>query len=113
MTPTIINCKKANLVKLNYKDLEDWLSVKNHLYIGRDMTYYVPAAHGSKWANKFSVQKFGREKCLELYEADIRNNKELMNSLHELTNTVCACWCKPDTCHGDILIKLYKEKFPA
>ena len=21
-----------------------------------------------------------------------------------------GCWCKPEACHGDILIKLYKEK---
>lgn len=48
MTPTIINCKKANPVKSNYKDLEDWLLDTNHLYIGRDMSYYVLGAIGSK-----------------------------------------------------------------
>ena len=109
--PTVINCKKANLIKSGYKDLQDWLSKPGHIYIGRNISFYVPGATGSKWANKFSVKKYSREKCLELYEADIRSNPDLMNSLHELKDMTCACWCKPEGCHGDILIKLYKEKF--
>jgi hypothetical protein len=108
--PTVINCKKVNLIKLGYKDLQDWLSKPNHMYIGRDMIFYVPGAIGSKWANKFHV-KMGRDKCLELYEADIRSNNELMNSLHELKGKTLACWCDPLKCHGHILVKLYKEKF--
>jgi hypothetical protein len=34
-----------------------------------------------------------------------------MNDLHELNGKELGCWCKPDKCHGDILIKLYNEKY--
>lgn len=37
-------------------------------------------------------------------------NQELMNSLHELGGKTLGCWCRPEDCHGDILLKLLKEK---
>ena len=78
---------------------------KYDIYIGRDVKYglYIP---GSKWQNPFSVSEYGREKCLELYEKYIITNPKLMNSLPELKGKILGCWCKPEKCHGDILIKL-------
>ena len=56
----VINVKKNELKKLGYNDLEHWLQASpQHLYIGRDMTYYVPGATGSKWANPFKVDAHG------------------------------------------------------
>ena len=74
------------------------------------MSFYVKCATKSKWANPFTSSKYGLEKCLERYEEYIRNNKELMDSLPELKDKILGCWCKPKSCHGDILIKLLKEK---
>ena len=34
-----------------------------------------------------------------------------MNSLHELKGKQLGCWCKPGVCHGDVLVKLYNEKY--
>ena len=50
---TVVNVRKAELNKLGYADLVDWLRNPNHVYIGRDMTRYVPGAVGSKWGNPF------------------------------------------------------------
>jgi hypothetical protein len=80
--------------------------------------YDVYIGRPSKWGNNYShkegtLAKFkvnSRQEALEKYENDIRQNKELMNSLHELKDKVLGCWCKPSPCHGDILIKLLKEK---
>ena len=33
-------------------------------------------------------------------------NKELMNSLSELRGKRLGCWCKPERCHGNVLIEL-------
>ncbi len=74
------------------------------------MSFYIEGANQSKWANIFPVKKYGRDKCLELYEEYIRNNKELYSSLEELEGKELGCWCKPEGCHGDILIKLLNEK---
>ena len=106
----IINCKKQELNKRGIRDFSDWIKGPV-LYIGRDMTRYIPNAVGSKWGNPFNVNKFGRDKCLELYENHIRTTPELWNNLDELKNyTELGCWCKPEGCHGDVLLKLLQEK---
>jgi hypothetical protein len=74
------------------------------------MSFYVPGAKKSKWANPFSVKKYGLDKCLELYENYLINNVELMNSLNELEGKILGCWCAPNRCHGDILIKLINKR---
>lgn len=102
----VINIKKKNLVKNNYRDLEHWLENENHIYIGRNMTFYVKGAAKSKWANPYSEKKYGREKCLKLYKEYILQNQELVKSLPELSGKVLGCWCKPEGCHGDVLVKL-------
>jgi hypothetical protein len=77
----------------------------------KDMTRFIPDAVGSKWGNPFNVNKYGRDKCVELYENHIRLTPELWNGLDELANyRELGCWCKPESCHGDILLKLLHEK---
>ena len=106
----VINCRKANLNKKGYSDLLDWLKDPNHVYIGRNMTFYVPGAVASKWANPFTVKKCGRDKALQEYRKWITNKPELMKVLvKELDGKILACWCASDKCHGDILIELIKE----
>lgn len=103
----VINVRKAELKKLGFKDLEHWLSTSNdHVYIGRNMCHYVKGAVGSKWANPFKVEKYGRDECLQKYEEYILNTPELKNSLNELNGKILGCWCFPQKCHGDVLVKL-------
>lgn len=39
---SIINIRKKELQKIGYKDFEDWNKNDNHVYIGRNMSFYVP-----------------------------------------------------------------------
>src|SRR5436190_21235537 len=108
---TVISVRKANLVKLGYKDFEDWIKDPNHVYIGRDMSFWIKGAKGSKWRNPFNSKKLGLQKCLNLYTNYIKNNKELLSQLDELDGKVLGCWCREDNtkdviCHGDILVEL-------
>lgn len=105
----VVNIKKEYLKKAGYKDLEDWNAHENHVYIGRNMSFYVKGADTSKWRNPFSVKKYGLDKCLELYEDHVRKS-HLYNELPELKGKILGCWCKPEKCHGDVLIKLLNEK---
>jgi hypothetical protein len=57
------------------------------------MSFYVPGTIGSKWRNPLSVKKYGREGCLERYEAFIRNHPTMYGELEEL-----GCWCAPEGC---------------
>lgn len=106
----VVNVKKKFLQQNGFKDFEDWASDKNNIYIGRNMNFYVPGTNASKWANPFTVKKYGVEQCTEMYKNYILTNKELMDSLDELRGKTLGCWCHPDKCHGDILIQLMKEK---
>lgn len=101
----VVNVKIQNLRKLGYKNLEEWLSNKDNIYIGRNVRY-VNGATQSKWANPFPVKQYTRDGCLTKYREYILSNKELMDSLSELKGKNLGCWCQPEKCHGDILIEL-------
>jgi uncharacterized protein YuzE len=80
------------------------------VYIGRNCPY-VDGASQSPWCNPYSVKKYGVDKCLELYEAKIRNDATLWNALDDLGGKTLGCWCVPDSrCHGEVLRRLFQEK---
>jgi len=108
--PVVVNISKKELNKRNIKNFDEWNNIDN-LYIGRNMSFYVPGTLQSKWCNKFPVKKYGRDECVRLYKEYILNSKELYNQLDELLNyKELGCWCHPELCHGDILIELLREK---
>ncbi len=111
---------KIKYLKPEYQNLIEWLKEDNHVYIGRDMSFYVDGAFGSKWKNPFKVAKAGREyknkknyytldESLSLYKKHILDSPELMASLPELKGKVLGCWCKPNRCHGDVLLELIES----
>lgn len=105
----VISLKKAELNKLGYEDVEQWINAsKDHVYIGRDMTKHVKGAIGSKWGNPFRGDKHGDNWPFK-YEEYVRSRPELMASLGELRGKVLGCWCAPEPCHGDVLIKMLNE----
>lgn len=72
--------------------------------------YDVYIGRPSKWGNPFVIGKDGtREDVVEKYEQWIRQQPDLLNDLHELKDKVLACWCSPQACHGDVLVKLVNE----
>lgn len=84
----------------------------------KDSDYDVYIGRGSKWGNPYS-HKTGtkaefvvdtRKEAIEKYREYILNNKELMNSLDELKGKKLGCFCKPKSCHGDILVELIEKK---
>jgi len=73
---------------------------KFDVYIGRP----------SKWGNPYVIGRDGdRAEVIRKYEQYLIGNKDLMNSLHELRSKVLGCWCSPQACHGDVLLKLIKQ----
>lgn len=75
------------------------------VYIGRRNSRYGLAE--SKWRNPFKIGKDGtRAEVIELYEKYVLNKPELRESLGELKGKVLGCWCAPEACHGDVLVRL-------
>lgn len=86
-----------------------------HEYIGRSGIVFINKKRfptkSSPYANPFKVKTVGLVKCLELYELWLRQkiNDEGIEEITKLKNKVLGCWCKPNMCHGDILIKILNE----
>lgn len=75
--------------------------------------YDIYIGRGSKWGNPFSHKKGtlasfvvkNRKEAIDKYEEYLLGNAELMDSLRELKGKTLGCFCKPKSCHGDILAK--------
>jgi len=94
----VVNLKKVNGIRPEFD-----------IYIGRKFDNGIDFFPESIWANPFSIYRYGREKSVKLYEEYVRNTLKLYNSLINLYNNILGCWCKPEICHGDVLVKLLKE----
>ena len=83
--------------------------------IKKDDDFDVFCGRPSKWGNPFTHLKGKtyaefvvdtREEAIENYRGYILNNPELMASLPELKDKILGCFCKPLSCHCDILAEL-------
>lgn len=120
---TIVNVKKSELNKNGYADFKTWVSLKDHVYIGRNMSFYVEGATESIWKNPYPVSKvaipnkiykhkkpqYTLDESLRLFKQHILSSPHLLSKLHELKGKTLGCWCKPNKCHGDVLIELVTE----
>lgn len=88
--PQVLNRKDIPNSELRRPDL---------VYVGRP----------TKWGNPFVVGKDGtREEVIAKYRAWLRNHPDLTLLLivKELRGKDLACWCAPEACHADVLLKL-------
>ena len=87
MIPRVVHCKKEEF----------------DVYVGR----------GSKWGNPYSHKEGtlaehvvgSRTEAIQKFEEYLLSNEELMASLPDLKGKTLGCWCKPKSCHGDILLR--------
>jgi len=86
---------KTTVVHINKK--------KYDVYIGRPSKWGNPYSHEDGTLAQFKVRD--RREAVDKFEQYLLNNKELMADLHELKGKVLGCWCKPKSCHGDVLAK--------
>lgn len=86
----------------------------------KDEPYDIYIGRGSKWGCPYTVIKDRptlakeivdtKEEALEKYKAYVLASPELMNSLDELEGKTLGCFCKPEKCHGDVLLELLTQK---
>ena len=73
-----------------------------------------------KWGNPFTHKKENtkaefivgtRKEAIDAYANWIvfGDGQHLLKDLHELKGKTLGCWCKPKSCHGDILVKLVND----
>lgn len=76
------------------------------IYIGRPSKWGNPFSHKEGTLAKYKTNT--RQEAVNKYYIWITKGegKFLLDDLDELRGKVLGCWCKPKSCHGDILIKL-------
>ena len=86
--PTVINKRDASAPAR--------ITSGTAVYIGRP----------TKWGNPFIIGKDGtRAAVIGKYAEWFATQPQLHAALHELHGRDLVCWCSPDACHGDILLK--------
>ena len=112
----VINVRVAN-IRPQYNNLKEWMKDVNNVYIGRGCILVIDGIRYPKensiWANPYKINDstgITRNDVLEKYRTyiiqKIENNYELKQKLLQLKGKILGCWCKPDGCHGDILVEL-------
>lgn len=72
--------------------------------------YDVYIGRPSKWGNPFAIGKDGtREEVIKKYREWILGQPNLLKALPELRGQILGCWCKPQACHGDVLVELVRR----
>ena len=115
----VVNVKVTH-IRPEYDNLKSWCSNPENIYIGRRGIVFVNTDDGGKerfpkkdsiFANPYKVgKKHTLDESLELYEKNLAerldNEPDLVHELLLLQGKQLGCWCKPNKCHGDILLKL-------
>lgn len=83
--------------------------------------YDVLIDRSTKWGNPFThlqisetkaqFQVKTREEAIESYRKWITEGEGqyLLKDLHELKDKTLGCWCRPKSCHGDVLAELVEK----
>jgi len=115
---SVVNCK-VKYIRPEYNNLKEWIDDnENNYYIGRVGVVFINKERFPKKAslfyNPFKIDKDNTRECVikkykKYIKKKIKNDDELKTELLKLKNKNLGCWCHPEPCHGDILLKLIKK----
>lgn len=79
------------------------------IYIGRPSKFGNPFSH---LPGTLAIHKVdSREQAIEYFENYIRATPWLLKAAKdELKGKILGCWCSPQACHGEVLIKIANEE---
>lgn len=106
LTPRVVRIRRSGGIVVQDCDV----------YIGRLCTQGGWYLQASKWANPFSVSKYGIDQSLQLYREYIVERIErdpIYYDLSELHGASLGCWCgngRGTKCHGNVLIDIITER---
>lgn len=99
--------------------MQEWCNDENNAYVGRAGIVFINNERypklSSPFCNPFKICKNNtREEVLIKYENYLeellKNNETMVNELLKLKGKNLGCWCHPEPCHADILLK-YINKY--
>ncbi len=67
----------------------------------------------TKWGNPFKIGRDGtRSEVIAKYRTWVTAQPALMRDLESLRGQRLGCYCKPEACHGDVLVALLGDAPP-
>lgn len=117
MASIVVNVK-VKYIRPKYSTLREWINDSKNIYIGRRGVILLEKKRfpesNSIFCNPYKIGKDGtREDVLVKYESYIRKklaeDSSFSEELKNLKGKTLGCWCKPDKCHGDILLQILNE----
>jgi Domain of unknown function (DUF4326) len=94
--------------ELDFDENDDIMETKVVHCKKEDFDVYI--GRPSKWGNPFVIGKNGtREDVVRKYREWILTQQHLLDSLCELHGKKLGCFCKPEACHGDVLVELAEQ----
>lgn len=115
---SVVNVK-VQYIRPKYRNLKEWMASEDNVYIGRcgvvfiDGKRFPPVSTGGKggiFANPYKVGRDGDlDEVLKNYEEwlkeEINAGRITKSQLSALKGKNLGCWCKPNKCHGDVLLR--------
>lgn len=70
-------------------------------------TYDIYIGRGSPYGNPFKIGVHGsREEVITKYRKWALTQPALLGTIEALRGKRLGCWCKPQACHGDVLVEI-------
>lgn len=88
---------------------EEWRNTPEdqRVYIGRENRRRGFKA--SKWENPYRLSEgYTRAEVINRYRQHIKG-RSFIGDIEELRGKVLGCWCKPEACHGDVLVEMLED----
>lgn len=102
---TLVNIAKETGKGTIKERIQEWCRrSEQNVYIGRGSPWGNPYSHLEQSAAEWKVET--REEAIQKYREWLLSQPELMVRLKELKGKRLGCWCKPDSCHGEVLLEL-------
>ena len=113
METKVVNVKK----KHTGVNLKEWCSKEDQVYIGRRGIVFIDGKRYPKensiFCNPFKINKDNsREDVLNKYKMHLMNqlkDSDFEEEFMRLKGKTLGCWCKPEGCHGDIIIEMLSK----
>jgi hypothetical protein len=114
---SVVNVKVKFIREEGYTNLKNWMEDEANVYIGRGRVVFLTKEgpsfppKDSPFCNPFKVGKDGtREEVIAKFRSymnsRLQQDSELVKQLLALEGKRLGCWCKPDACHGDVVLEL-------
>jgi hypothetical protein len=100
MTGGVLSSVQREEIVMKVKNKRTDKLEQGDVYVGRP----------SKWGNPFVIGADGtREEVVQKYYNYLLAHPELSGRLVELRGKNLVCWCAPEACHADVLLKLAND----